>query len=57
MTPDERERLAAAETERHDLLVQAARNHLDNVEVEARRYRTEILDIERTYRLRTGQEA
>jgi hypothetical protein len=56
MNTEKRERLAAAEAERHNLLIQAASQHVDNVETEARRYKRELVDIERVYRMRTGQE-
>lgn len=46
----------AAEAERHTLLTQAARQHLDNMAAEARRYERELADIERVFKLRTGQE-
>jgi hypothetical protein len=47
----------AAEIERHDLIAQAARQHLSNIEAECRRYQQELEHIERVYRMRIGQEA
>jgi hypothetical protein len=47
--------IADAERERHALLTQAAREHLDNLTSEARRYQRDLERIESVYKLRTGE--
>lgn len=47
----------AAEEERHTLLMQAARQHANNITTEVARFERELKQIERTYRLRTGEES
>ena len=47
----------AAEDERHTLLVQAARQHADNITTEVARFERELEQIERTYRLRTEPDS
>jgi len=50
--PTREEIILAAEAERHDLLAQATRNHLSNIESELRRYREDTAHIESVYQLR-----
>lgn len=56
MTPDERQRLDAAEAERHNLIAQATRQHLSNLASESRRFERDLEEIEHVYKIRTGQE-
>jgi hypothetical protein len=50
--PSPAEILAGAEQERHVLLEQAARQHLDHLRTEARRYEEELAHIESVFAMR-----
>lgn len=45
-----------AQTERHALVAQAIHHHEINVLAEMRRFKAELDDVEKTYRLRLGDE-